>query len=158
MSQENIADQLGISRQAVAKWESGKSEPTVANLAELASLFEMSISELIDTKKYAEERDVQTQKCDDKQRNSKMLFGRWGAVALINAGWNGYSSGLYGTPLLVSNFSDWSCYDFFHFLFATYHFTGTNWSKLFSCRHCYCNLRHYIKFEILAIYMESQIE
>ena len=93
MSQENIADQLGISRQAVAKWESGKSEPTVANLAELASLFEMSISELMDTKKYAEERDVQTQKCDDKQRNSKMLFGRWGAVALINAGWNGYSSG-----------------------------------------------------------------
>lgn len=95
MSQEYVADQLGISRQAVAKWESGKSEPTVANLAELASLFEMSISELIDTKKYAEERDVQTQKCDDKQRNSKMLFGRWGAVALINAGWNGYSSGLY---------------------------------------------------------------
>ena len=117
MSQENIADQLGISRQAVAKWESGKSEPTVANLAELASLFEMSISELIDTKKYAEERDVQTQKCDDKQRNSKMLFGRWGAVALINAGWNGYSSGLYGTLLLVSNFSDWSCYDFFYFFF-----------------------------------------
>lgn len=26
-----------------------------------------------------------------------MLFGRWGGVILLNAGWDGYSSGLYGT-------------------------------------------------------------
>ena len=97
MSQEYVADQLGISRQAVAKWESGNSEPTAANLAELAALFEMSISELVDPKKYAEEQEVQEEKFKEKQRNSKMLFGRWGAVVLINAGWDGYSSGLYGT-------------------------------------------------------------
>ena len=30
MSQEFVADQLGISRQAVAKWEAGSSEPTAA--------------------------------------------------------------------------------------------------------------------------------
>ena len=53
MSQEFVADQLGISRQAVANWEAGSSEPTAANLAELAALFEMSISELVDPQKYA---------------------------------------------------------------------------------------------------------
>ena len=37
MSQEFVADQLGISRQAVAKWEAGSSEPTAANLAELSA-------------------------------------------------------------------------------------------------------------------------
>ena len=31
MSQEYVADQLGISRQAVAKWEAGTSEPTSKN-------------------------------------------------------------------------------------------------------------------------------
>lgn len=52
LSQEYVADQLGISRQAVAKWESGKSTPTAANLAELAALFEMNISELVEPENY----------------------------------------------------------------------------------------------------------
>ena len=99
MFQEYVADQLGISRQAVAKWEAGKSRPTAANLAELASLFEMSISELVDPQKYAEDQEAQEQKYRDKHKNSKMLLGRWGGFALMNAGWDGYSSGLYGTDL-----------------------------------------------------------
>ena len=44
MSQEYVADQLGISRQAVAKWESGQSRPTSSNLTELAALFEMYLN------------------------------------------------------------------------------------------------------------------
>ena len=44
LSQEYVAEKLGVSRQAVAKWEAGKSEPTAANMARLAALFEMSIS------------------------------------------------------------------------------------------------------------------
>ena len=43
MSQEYVADQLGISRQAVAKWEAGKSEPSPANLMELSALLELSM-------------------------------------------------------------------------------------------------------------------
>lgn len=97
MSQEYVADQLGISRQAVAKWEAGNCEPTASNLAELATIFEMSISELVDPHKYAEEQKAQENKFKEKQRNTKMLFGRCAAVVLMNAGWDGYSSGLYGT-------------------------------------------------------------
>ena len=97
MSQEYVANQLGISRQAVAKWEAGTSEPTSKNLSELAFLFEISISELVDPQTYAEEQEAQEQKFMDKQRNAKMLLGRWGAFMLMNAGWDGYSSGLYGT-------------------------------------------------------------
>lgn len=94
LSQEYIADQLGISRQAVAKWESGKSEPSAANLAELAVLLETNVSDLVDTSKKDEEIR-QKNKGKERQHNSKMLIGRFLAVALVNAGWDGYSSGLY---------------------------------------------------------------
>ncbi len=97
LSQEALAEKVTVTRQTISKWELGSSEPTAANLAELAALFEMSISELVDPQKYAEEQEAQEQRFKEKQWNSKMLFGRWGAVVLINAGWDGYSSGLYGT-------------------------------------------------------------
>ena len=97
LSQEALAEKVTVTRQTISKWELGSSEPTAANLAELAALFEMSISELVDPQKYAEEQEAQEQRFKEKQWNSKMLFGRWGAVVLINAGWDGYSSGQYGT-------------------------------------------------------------
>lgn len=46
LSQEYVAEQLGVSRQAVSKWETGQSEPTASNLVELARLFDVSITEL----------------------------------------------------------------------------------------------------------------
>lgn len=93
LSQEYVADQLGISRQAVAKWEAGKSEPSAANLAELAALFEMNLSDLTAV------QDAEIQKPDAqkiRKQNARMLMARWGAVIFMNAGWDGYSSGLYG--------------------------------------------------------------
>lgn len=39
MTQEFVAESLGVSRQAVSKWESGKSDPSTTNLMALARLF-----------------------------------------------------------------------------------------------------------------------
>ena len=47
LSQEYVAEQLGVSRQAVSKWETGQSEPTASNLIQLAAVFEMNLSELV---------------------------------------------------------------------------------------------------------------
>ena len=47
MTQEFVAEQLGVSRQAVSKWENGTSDPSTANLLALAKLFEVSASELL---------------------------------------------------------------------------------------------------------------
>ena len=112
MSQEYVADQLGISRQAVAKWEAGTSEPTSKNLSELAFLFEISISELVDPQTYAEEQAAQEQKFRDKQQNAKMLFGRWGGVILLF-----FRPVWYRLPVpvpLVSHFDGWSCIAVYH--------------------------------------------
>lgn len=47
MTQMELADLLGISFQAVSNWERGNSMPDVGKLPELASLFEVSIDELL---------------------------------------------------------------------------------------------------------------
>lgn len=45
MTQEFVAETVGVSRQAVSKWESGTSEPSTSNL--LAKLFGISAEELL---------------------------------------------------------------------------------------------------------------
>lgn len=47
LSQAALADELGISRQSVAKWESGKSRPDLENIACLCKLFGCTMDELV---------------------------------------------------------------------------------------------------------------
>ena len=47
MTQEFVAEALGVSRQAVSKWESGKSDPSTTNLLALADLFGISAEDLL---------------------------------------------------------------------------------------------------------------
>lgn len=47
MTQEFVAEKLGVSRQAVSKWESGISEPSTSNLLALANLYNISAEELL---------------------------------------------------------------------------------------------------------------
>ena len=47
LSQENLADLLGVTRQAVQKWESGASRPDLGNLTALARQFDVSLDWLI---------------------------------------------------------------------------------------------------------------
>ena len=47
MTQEFVAEALGVSRQAVSKWESGASDPSTANLIALAKLFGATPEELL---------------------------------------------------------------------------------------------------------------
>ena len=39
MTQEFVAESLGVSRQAVSKWETGAADPSTSNLLALAKLF-----------------------------------------------------------------------------------------------------------------------
>ena len=47
MTQEFVAESLGVSRQAVSKWESGASDPSTSNLLALAKLYGVSAEELL---------------------------------------------------------------------------------------------------------------
>lgn len=47
MTQEFVAEALGVSRQAVSKWESGTSDPSTANLIAIAKLYGVSAEEIL---------------------------------------------------------------------------------------------------------------
>ena len=47
MTQEFVAEHLGVSRQAVSKWENGTSDPSTSNLLALAKLYCISAEELL---------------------------------------------------------------------------------------------------------------
>lgn len=47
MTQEFVAETVGVSRQAVSKWENGTSEPSTTNLCALAKLYNVPPEELL---------------------------------------------------------------------------------------------------------------
>ena len=46
-SQEEVAERIGVSRQAVAKWEVGQSVPDILNCDALAKLYDVELDDLI---------------------------------------------------------------------------------------------------------------
>ena len=47
MTQEFVAESLGVTRQAVSKWETGAAEPSTTNLLALANIYGVSADELL---------------------------------------------------------------------------------------------------------------
>lgn len=58
MSQEELAEKLGVSRQAVSKWESGATQPELSKLIELSKLYSVSIDELLSLEHAKPEQDA----------------------------------------------------------------------------------------------------
>lgn len=73
LSQEKLAEKLGISRQAISKWESGQSYPDINNLVSLSYLYEISLDELlkgnsvVENDKYRNNnKSEENNKCDEE--------------------------------------------------------------------------------------------
>lgn len=49
-TQENLAQELGISRQAVSKWETGNTIPDLETLIKLSKLYHISINDILEPK------------------------------------------------------------------------------------------------------------
>lgn len=47
MTQEFVSEAIGVSRQAVSKWESGAADPSTTNLMALAKLYGLTAEELL---------------------------------------------------------------------------------------------------------------
>ena len=48
MTQEFVAESVGVSRQAVSKWETSEADPAMSNLVLLAKLYGVSLAELLE--------------------------------------------------------------------------------------------------------------
>lgn len=70
LTQEQLAEQLNVSRQSVSKWESGQVVPEVEKIVELSRVFDISIDHLLKPSEL-DELSVKTQMLEQQQK--KML-------------------------------------------------------------------------------------
>ncbi len=126
MSQEALAAQLNISRQAVSRWETGEAVPDTEKIIQLSRLFHVSTDYLLLDEvevPLAEERaaGVQTDLTKERRRHMRIYFGKCllivGLIALaatlIGAGiyahslyewytaWGRYGTALFRTWIIV---------------------------------------------------------
>ena len=82
LSQEYIAEQLGVSRQAISKWETGQSEPTASNLIQLAEVLKINLSELVAPQKNTEET-LTSENEQHKKKPNLILRANLTRIAII---------------------------------------------------------------------------
>ncbi|MCM1399521.1 MAG: helix-turn-helix domain-containing protein [Clostridium sp.] len=59
LSQEQLAEKIGVSRQAITKWETGKGLPDVENMVIIAEIFKTSLDELLRDTAARQKQDTQ---------------------------------------------------------------------------------------------------
>lgn len=55
LTQEQVAGEIGVSRQALSKWETGESLPDIDNCVALAAFYDVTLDDLV---KYGAEREL----------------------------------------------------------------------------------------------------
>lgn len=73
-SQEELAEKIGVSRQAISKWERGESSPDTDNLIALSRLYNITIDELINSNTVPDKGKVQEQEQEHKNESSHVSF------------------------------------------------------------------------------------
>jgi len=74
VSQEFIAERLGISRQAVSKWESDTAQPDLDNLVKLSEVLEVSVDTLVGRTPTETTINFNEQKSTDSNASDKRPF------------------------------------------------------------------------------------
>lgn len=92
MSQEQLAEKLGVSRQAVTKWETDAGIPDIENIMAISALFDISIDELLSNEKGTKKAvdylfESITEYDIDEPKRYDMKFG--GAKRFVLTGYEG---------------------------------------------------------------------
>ena len=112
LSQEELAEQLGVSRQAVSRWELGQTLPDIPNLVQLCELFGVSADYLVKDEEQTVTKNEQSAKAIAKftrEREKirylarKYYYTAWAAVlmaigfmlaAVIDSRWVSFGIGM----------------------------------------------------------------
>ena len=98
LSQEQLAEQLGVSRQAISKWESGQSVPESDKLVVISNHFKVSLDYLMkeDDEQQVISKEVSTDNSLQTSDKTKWLLGIisciggivcliiWGLLSILN--------------------------------------------------------------------------
>ena len=101
ITQDELADKLGITRQAISKWENGKTIPDVEILLSLSELYGISINDILkaDLSQIKYQKEIVFPKESKEKKNIVVIgCGRWGTFI----GWYldkiGHRVSIYGRP------------------------------------------------------------
>lgn len=78
LSQEAVAEKLGVSRQTVSKWETCETLPDICQAKKMARLYNLSLDELIDFDVDINEIQEIIEKTDDKLTEKIDWTSAWG--------------------------------------------------------------------------------
>ena len=71
LSQEELANKIGVSRQAVSKWERAEASPDTDNLILLAEIYGVSLDELLRSEQFLKIRSQAGNRIGGKRRQHK---------------------------------------------------------------------------------------
>ena len=77
MSQESLGDALGVSRQAVSKWEGDNGIPELDTLIAMSRLFEVTVGQLLGVEEAAEQKDESTNDVDVDEDKVESVLRRY---------------------------------------------------------------------------------
>lgn len=83
MSQDELAEKLGVSRQSVSLWENGQTQPTIDNIVAMAKIFNVSSDVLLESSENAEV--VQIMNFKNKKTTVPIISIAVAAVVIIAA-------------------------------------------------------------------------
>lgn len=78
LSQEEVAEKLGVSRQTISKWETGETLPDIRQSKRLALLYRLSLDELIDFDLDMQEIEQAITRSDEKRDEKIDWTKAWG--------------------------------------------------------------------------------
>lgn len=70
LSQEQLAEQLNVTRQTISKWELEETAPDIKQAKKLSEIFKVSLDELLDT----DIRDTVVEKVSNTEKLTNMAF------------------------------------------------------------------------------------
>ena len=101
ITQEQLAKDLSISRQAVSKWESGKAIPDIENLMYISSLYDVSLDELIKGDNKVGQKIIADASAKKWHKLSILFF----ATLLVYIMWFGLAHGIWQLGLGIATLS-----------------------------------------------------
>ena len=74
LTQEQVAEELGVSRQSISNWENNRSYPDIVSVIKLSDLYSISLDELLkEDKKMIEHLDDATNEVKSRKWFSKLI-------------------------------------------------------------------------------------
>ena len=78
LSQEGVAEKLGVSRQTISKWETDETLPDIRHSKRMAALYKLSLDELIDFDLEVQEIQEAIERTSDKTADKIDWTKAWG--------------------------------------------------------------------------------